>query len=94
MDLDFEWNPAKAEANRRKHGISFEEASTVFGDPLSAAIPDPEHSGSEVRFLLLGRSDAGRLLVVAHTERGNRIRIISARSPTRRERRDYEQGSS
>ncbi len=94
MDLDFEWNPEKAEANRRKHGISFEEASTVFADPLSVTIPDPEHSGSEVRFLLLGRSATGRLLVVAYTERGKRIRIISARPPTRRERRDYEQGSS
>ncbi len=94
MDLDFEWNPAQAEANRRKHGISFEQASTAFADPLSVTIPDPEHSGREVRFLLLGRSASGRLLVVAHTERRERIRIISVRPPTRRERRDYEQGSS
>ena len=91
MDLNFEWDPAKDEANARKHGITFQEASTAFGDPLSVAIPDPEHSGREVRFLLLGRSSAGRLLVVAHTERGERIRIISARPAMRRERRDYEE---
>lgn len=91
MDLKFEWDRIKDEVNARKHGITFEEASTAFGDPLSATIPDPEHSGQEVRFLLLGRSSTGRLLVVAHTERGERIRIISARPATRRERRDYEE---
>jgi uncharacterized DUF497 family protein len=91
MDLNFEWNLAKDEANARKHGVTFEEASTAFGDPLSVTIPDPEHSEREVRFLLLGRSSTGRLLVVAHTERGERIRIISARPAMRRERRDYEE---
>jgi len=92
MDLSFEWDPAKDEANARKHGVTFEEASTVFGDPLSITIPDPEHSEREVRFLLLGRSKDGRLLVVAHTERRGRIRIISARPAVRRERREYERG--
>ncbi|HYW08386.1 MAG TPA: BrnT family toxin [Longimicrobium sp.] len=90
-DLSFEWDSAKDETSTRKHGVSFEEASTAFGDPLSVTIPDPEHSEREVRFLLLGRSDAGRLLVVAHTERGQRIRIISARPAMRHERRDYEE---
>ena len=90
MDLSFEWDPAKDAANRRKHGISFEAASTAFGDPLSTTIPDPEHSEREVRFLLLDRSSTGRLLVVAHTERGEHVRIISARPAMRREWRDYE----
>jgi uncharacterized protein len=93
MELEFEWDPAKAEANLRDHGVSFAEASTAFHDPLSLTIPDPDHSGGEERYLLLGASRAGRLLVVAHTERGDRIRIISARKPTQRERRQYEQGS-
>lgn len=92
MDLSFEWDPAKDEANARKHGVTFEEASTAFGDPLSITVPNPEHSEREVRFLLLGLSKTGRLLVVAHTERGGRIRIISARPAVRRERREYEQG--
>jgi uncharacterized protein len=93
MELEFEWDPTKAEANLRNHGISFAEASTAFHDPLSLTISDPEHSGREERYLLLGASTAGRLVVVAHTERRDRIRIISARKPTRRERRQYEQGS-
>lgn len=93
MELSFEWDPAKAEANARKHDVTFKEAATAYGDPLSVTIPDPEHSAREVRFMLLGRSSAGRLLVVAHTERGERIRIVSARLATRRERRDYEEGS-
>jgi hypothetical protein len=89
--LEFEWDPDKAEAIQRKHGVSFEEASTVFGDPLSTAIHDPDHSEHEERMLLLGRSSAGNLLVVAHSERGDRIRLISARRANRRERRDYEE---
>jgi uncharacterized protein len=93
MELEFEWDPTKAEANLRSHGISFAEASTAFHDPLSLAISDPDHSGREERYLLLGSSTAGRLVVVAHTVRRDRIRIISARKPTRRERRQYEQGS-
>lgn len=93
MELEFEWDPAKGESNLHDHEVSFAEASTVFSDPLSLTIPDPDHSDREERYLLLGNSTAGRLLVVAHTERGNRIRIISARKPTRRERREYEQGT-
>jgi uncharacterized protein len=77
--------------NARKHGITFTEASTAFRDPLSLTIPDPDHSEREERFLLLGRSSSGRLLVVTHTERTEAVRIISARAASRRERRDYEE---
>jgi uncharacterized protein len=91
MELRFEWDPAKSEANARKHGVTFHEASTAFGDPLSITIGDSDHSESEERFLLLGRSAAGRLLSIAHTERQDAIRIISARTATRRERRKYEE---
>jgi uncharacterized protein len=93
MDLEFEWDPAKAEANLRNHGISLAEASTAFHDPLSLTIPDPDHSGREERYLLLGNSTDGRLLVVAYTERGETIRIISARQPSQGERRQYEEGN-
>ena len=91
MALLFEWDPRKADANLRKHRVSFEEACTAFGDPLSLTVPDPDHSSGEIRFLLLGISSRDRLLVVAHTERGERIRIISARRATRPERRAYEE---
>ncbi len=91
MGLEFEWNPAKAEANQKKHGVSFEEASTAFADPLSVTIPDPDHSGREERLLLLGQSSTGILLVVSFVERAERIHVISARKATRRERRDYEE---
>ncbi len=91
MGLRFEWDPDKAQANLDKHGVSFEEALTVFGDTLSLLIPDPDHSSEEVRFLLLGQSLPGRLIVVAHTEAGGIIRLISARRATRHERRDYEE---
>jgi uncharacterized protein len=94
MDLRFEWDPAKADANERKHGISFTEALTAFSDPLSLTIPDPDHSEREDRFLLLGRSSTGRLLVVTHTERGQTVRIITARAASRRERRDYEEDTN
>jgi uncharacterized protein len=89
--VEFEWDLHKAEANLEKHAISFEEATTVFGDPLSLTISDPDHSDDEKRFILLGQSYAGRLLVVVHTERGAGIRIIGARLATRRERVSYEQ---
>lgn len=89
--MNFEWDSNKAAANLEKHGVSFEEASTAFGDPLSLTVDDPGHSGDEQRFVLLGLSFRGRLLVVAHTDRGDVVRIISARLATRRERRDYEQ---
>jgi uncharacterized protein len=89
--VHFEWDPEKAGANERKHGVSFGEAATAFGDPLSLTIADPDHSDREDRFVLLGESFRGRLLVVVHTEREDRIRLISARLATRRERRAYEE---
>jgi uncharacterized protein len=88
--MQFEWHPAKAERNQAKHGVSFDEAETVFDDPLYVGFPDPAHSVGEQRFLLLGRSFRGRLLVVAHTDRGQVTRLISAREMTKRERRIYE----
>jgi uncharacterized protein len=91
MGLKFEWDASKANTNRKKHGVSFEEASTVFGDPLSRTIHDPVHSDEEDRFVTVGESERGRLLVVSFTDRDDRIRIISARLATRRERKDYEQ---
>lgn len=91
MGLAFEWDDAKARSNRRKHGVSFEEAATIFGDPLSLTIEDPSHSVGEERFVIMGESARGRLVVVVFTERGDRIRIISAREATSREARDYEQ---
>ena len=90
MDLSVEWDPEKTDANRRKHGVSFEEAATVLGDPLSATLPDPDHSEQEERVLILGRSAAGRFLITSATERGDHIRLISARLMTPRERRSYE----
>ena len=87
----FEWDPEKAGANFRKHGVSFDEATTVFGDPLSVTILDPDHSSTEDRFIDLGMSHRARLIVVSYTERGRRIRIVSARLATRKERRTYEQ---
>ena len=89
--MEFEWDPDKATENERKHGISFDEAATTFGDSLSLTIPDPDHSDDEERFILVGQSYAGRLIVVVHTERRDRIRIISARLATGRERRSYEE---
>jgi uncharacterized DUF497 family protein len=89
MELDFEWNASKAEVNARKHGVTFPEAATSFRDPLSVTVADPRHSLLEERLVLFGRSEQGRLLAVMHTERGSRIRIISARSMTPRERREY-----
>jgi uncharacterized protein len=91
MALNFEWDAAKAVANLRKHGVAFDEACSAFADPLSRTIRDPEHSLGEHRFVLLGRSNAGRLLVVAHTDRGATIRLISARPATRPERKTYEE---
>ena len=88
--MNFEWDPLKAAANLEKHGVSFAEASTAFGDALSVTIPDPRHSFGEERFVLFGMSTAGRLLAVAHTGRGGTTRIISARLMTRREREQYE----
>ncbi|MFN8624564.1 MAG: BrnT family toxin [Candidatus Binatia bacterium] len=88
--MRFEWHRAKAERNLRKHGISFDEAVTVFYDPLSATFDDEEHSADEARFITVGYSARGRLLVVAHTERGANVRIISARRATAPERKRHE----
>lgn len=92
MALRFAWDARKAAANVRKHGVSFAEAATAFGDPLSITISDPDHSKDEERFLLIGKSTQQHLVVVAHVERGDTIRIISARPATRRERLVYEEG--
>ena len=89
----FEWDPGKAAGNMRKHKVSFHEAATVFGDKLSIAVLDPDHSQDEDRFLIVGRSDRNRLLIIAYTERQDRIRIISARELTPVERVDYEEGN-
>jgi hypothetical protein len=91
--LLFEWDPAKARRNIETHGISFDEASTAFKDTLSVTIHDPLHSYEEDRFVLLGNSHRNRLLVIVHTERGNKIRIISARRATKKERKQYEESS-
>ena len=93
MGLTFEWGITKARANLIKHGVSFEEAVTVFGDPLSLTIDDPLHSIGERRFVIIGESIQQRLLIVVHTERGNNIRIISARVATNREKKDYEESN-
>lgn len=90
--MDFEWNPNKAMRNLSKHGVSFEEAATVFDDDLAATIPDPDHSEDEERYLTVGYSRRGRLLIVAHTDKGDRTRIISAREVTAHEREAYERG--
>ena len=88
--MTFQGNPDKASSNAEKHGVSFEEAVTVFGDPLAATISDPDHSVNEFRFLTTGQSRLQRLLVVSHTEREGEIRLISARLATRQEKRNYE----
>lgn len=94
MAYEFEWDPEKAADNVRKHGVSFDEAVTAFGDALSILLSDPDHSLGEERYLVMGMSTQNRLLVVAFVERPPRTRIISARLGTRRERHDYEEGSS
>jgi uncharacterized DUF497 family protein len=93
MSLEFEWDRDKGKRNQKKHGVSFEEASTVFADPLSATIHDPLHSDEEDRYVILGESNRRRLLVVAFTDRDDRIRIISARIASRKERKQYEEGA-
>jgi hypothetical protein len=90
MSLSFEWDPHKATSNAAKHGVTFQEALSAFSDPFSVTIDDPDHSLDEDRYVLLGRSSRGKLLVVVHTIRGDNIRIISARVARRRERRQYE----
>jgi uncharacterized DUF497 family protein len=91
---EFEWDQGKAHRNREKHGISFIEASTIFGDPLELTISDPDHSEGEYRFVSIGRSRLGNIVVVSYTERAqNRIRLISARRATKREQAYYEQNN-
>lgn len=90
--MRFEWDPRKAAANLTKHRVAFEEAATAIRDDFAAAVRDPDHSLSEYRFITFGISSAGRLLMVSHSERGDTVRIISARLATRMERRIYEEG--
>ena len=90
--MTYEWDPAKAAANVRKHGVSFEEAASVFLDPAALTFLDPDHSGDEERAITIGRSTRHRVLFVAHTEREDRLRIISARRATRQEHDQYEEG--
>jgi len=89
--MQFSWDPGKAETNVRKHGVTFEEAITVFRDPLAWIHDDPDHSLGERREIIIGMSTAGRLILVSFTERGDTVRIINARKPDRAERRDYEE---
>jgi uncharacterized protein len=89
--MKFDWNPDKARTNLAKHQVSFQEAATVFEDPLSITFPDPNHSIGEKRWVIMGQSANGRLLFVAHTDRDDLTRIISAREVTRREQRIYEE---
>ena len=88
--MEFEWNSNKATSNLAKHNVSFHEASTVFGDPLAFTFPDPDHSYDETRYITIGESIQGRLLIISHTDLEQRIRIISARKLTRQERKIYE----
>jgi uncharacterized DUF497 family protein len=89
--MRFKWDENKAAANLEKHNVSFEEAATVFGDPLSDTFDDPDHSAGERRFIIIGMSEKGRMLIVAHTDDDEVVRLISAREPTRREREFYEE---
>lgn len=90
--MEFEWDEDKARANETKHGVSFAEASSVFGDPLAVTFDDPLHSADEARYLTIGMSAAGRVLIVSHTDRGGANRVISARVASRGERKGYEDG--
>jgi uncharacterized protein len=92
VELRIEWDDLKAAENYRKHGVRFEEGATVFHDPLSITIDDPDHSTEEQRYIDIGTSEDGRVLVVSYTERGTNIRIISCREATRKERRQYGEG--
>lgn len=88
--MKFKWNERKDQANQRKHGVSFQEATTVFGDPLAATVPDPDHSHGEPRYVTMGYSSNNRMVVVSHTEDGENFRIISAREASPHERKAYE----
>ena len=88
--MKFDWDPKKEHANIRKHGVSFQEATTVFGDSLAGTIADPDHSHGESRYITIGHSTNNRLIVVSHTEEGDNFRILSAREATAHERKTYE----
>jgi uncharacterized DUF497 family protein len=88
--MRFTWDPAKERSNKRKHGVGFQEATTVFGDPLAVTVSDPDRSSGEERFLTIGQSTAAQQTVVYHVEQGDTIRIISARRAAAHERKDYE----
>ena len=90
--MKFEWDPQKADSNLRKHGVSFHEGASLLADPLSITYHDPDHSLTEHRFITVGLSRGGRALMVAHTDRGENVRIIRARKTTPQERRHYEEG--
>ena len=90
--MEFEWDPRKAGTNKRKHGVTFQEGTTVFGDPLAITYVDPDHSEDEERHITFGLSKQNRPLVVSHADRGSGTRIISAGLMTRKERKIYEQG--
>ena len=90
--MEFEWDPKKAEASKRKHKVSFHEGASVFGDPLAITFTDPDHSEDEERYITFGLSIQRRLLVVSHAGRGNKTRIISVRRMSRKERKIYEEG--
>ena len=90
--MDYEWDEAKAASNLEKHGVSFEEAATVFDDPLYIDFYDPDHAVDEHRYLIMGQSTAGRLLIISYTERDEAVRLITAREVTSAERRAYEEG--
>lgn len=90
--MQFEWDEQKAASNLTKHRVSFEDAVTVFDDPLSDSVPDPDHSVEEQRFIIIGATESGKILVVAHTDDGQTVRIISAREATHGERQFYEEG--
>jgi uncharacterized DUF497 family protein len=94
LPIAFAWAPNKAESHLRRHGVSFHEAATVFGDPLSTTVSDPDPSLEEDRYIIVGTSHRGRILMVAQTEQGDHIRLIRARELTRRARRQYEEGST
>ena len=94
MALGFEWDESKAIANWRKHKVSFEEATTVFNDPFLATFPDAAHSDDEQRYISIGASNEGSIIIIVHTDRGPNIRIISCRKATSSERKVYEEGKS
>lgn len=93
MKLGFEWDEEKAKANLKKHRVDFDEATTVFTDPFSITIHDPDHSADEQRYIDIGRSEKGRVLVVVYTERGSNIRLVSCRKAAPSERKLYEEGN-